>query len=996
MASLRRLKPLLSWRFATLWLIVGVNVVLIALYLWSRGGATTDVRIEVAGSSYRAFVDGQLIAEASFPGRIEGGVGFRLARDDLIPSLPKPSGIDSVRVTDPATGEVIFEDTFGGSPSDLWVIESGDWRVDGGVFSTSTDGIVTTGRQPWGDYVLEANLRNVPRATIFVRAEDSRNAVGLWIRPFRHYDSSLGLYEAGQRVEQERGAGLHLDRGQTTRSIAATLLRSYPTALLMAVGAVVVAFAVWPAWRGDWLQTKGRFVPWQAILLMFGVALAMLLPLWYLSHALGSARLHVPGPVEYVFERPYAAGLLMMLCAIIIAVTVRALEFEDWLQRAGRSVLQGATYLVVGLALAALVLLWYLNYVVGEAMPHVPDSVLYVFQGKIFASFRLVADAPPVRESFSIFHPHMLQLVDDRWFSHYPFGHPLALAIGLRVGAVWLVPPIIGAVSAYLIYRVGHHVYGTAAGLLAAVLLFFSPFFQMTASNFMSHSTGAFYLLASLFFLARPTERRALSMFLSGVFLGLFFNTRPLPAVAFMPVLGVFMAYEFLCAGPQRWSRFRDYLAFAAGGLLLLLAYFLYNHATTGSFTQSPYALQGTQSPDTFGFGGAHSVAVGLQNQQELLAFLMLVVNGWPAAIGLSLAILPFVLGTRSRWDYLFAASAIVMAAATIFYKNAAVMHGPRFWYEAMPFLILLTARGAQRLIQVGSVAGDWLAGRFRITPSTGTPAVTSLAVYSLVGALVVFSAYGWMLGKRDAWSGIDYVPEKISALEGFNGIDRRLLDTADEMDLHNALVLVRWCANWHCLGSVFWTNSPDLDSDVVWAEQQKDERVTDNLSLLQAFSGRNLYLADYRTGTIEPVTEEDIVGDAAEAAARVTPVAPELPPPGDRDVIRRQDLKVIQSALEQYAEQTGAYPTTKGQVQTLCVYRTLDAGCALQTILPTLPTDPLGSPGSNGYWYTSDGASYVLIAKQEEMEVEDSQCPENLSHLGQAESLYCLRGPAQ
>lgn len=57
-AFLRRLRPLLAWRFATLWLIVGVNVLLMALYLWSRGGATTHVRIEAAGSSYHAFVDG--------------------------------------------------------------------------------------------------------------------------------------------------------------------------------------------------------------------------------------------------------------------------------------------------------------------------------------------------------------------------------------------------------------------------------------------------------------------------------------------------------------------------------------------------------------------------------------------------------------------------------------------------------------------------------------------------------------------------------------------------------------------------------------------------------------------------------------------------------------------------------------------------------------------------------------------------------------------------
>lgn len=912
---MRWLRPAFSRRFATLWLIAGVNVILIALYLWSRGGAVTEVRIEAVGSSYRAFVDGKLVVEASFEGRSEGGIGFRLPRDGLIPSLPGPSGIDSVRVTDFTTGEVIFEDTFGGSPSDLWTAGPGDWHVSDGVFSTSTAGVVTTGPRPWRDYVVEAKLRNVSDASVFVRVEDSSNTVAFKVRPFYDYDYYLALIDDGKRVETEGGARLELDRGQTLRSIAGMLLRWYPTAVLMVLGVIVVALAVRSAW------------------------------------------------------------------------------LERWLLKAGRAVLRQANFLILGLTLAAFMLLWYLNYVVGEAIPHVPDSVLYIFQGKIFASFRLVGDAPPVREAFSIFNPHFLQVADGRWFSHYPFGHPLVLAVGLRAGAVWLVPPALGAASAYLIYRVGHHIYGTAVGLLAAILLFFSPFFQMTASNFMSHNTAVFYLLASLFFLVRPTKRRPLSMFFSGVFLGLLFNTRPLQAVAFIPVLGLFMAYEFLRAGPKRRWLVREYAAFAAGALLLLLAYFLYNQATTGSFTQSPYALGGTYSSNAFGFGGIHSIARGLQNQQILLAFMVLVANGWPLAIGLSFAALPFMLGTRNRWDYFLAASLLAMAVAAIFFVNAAVMHGPRFWYETMPFLMLLTARGAHRLTEVGPLIAHRVTWRIGRAPPATTAGVTALAVYGLVAALIAFSAYGWMLGKHDAWK-IRFVPQKISALEGFNDIHPRLLDRAEEMDIENALVLVKRCPNWHCFGSVFWTNSPDLDNDVVWAEEQG---TADDLILLEHFRGRNLYRADYRTGSIEPVTEAEVVRGIEEPRTKATPVPPSIDTrtPAERDRIRRQDLQVLQDALERYAEQTGSYPDTRKQVQTVCVYRNLDRACALKVVLPKLPTDPLGAPGSNGYWYASDGSSFLLIAQQEEMKTDEASCPAKVPRPARAVSLYCVRGPA-
>jgi hypothetical protein len=378
----------------------------------------------------------------------------------------------------------------------------------------------------------------------------------------------------------------------------------------------------------------------------------------------------------------------------------------------------------------------------------------------------------------------------------------------------------------------------------------------MTASNFMSHNTAAFTILATLFLMVLPTKRRMLAMFFSGVFLGLLFNIRPLTTLAFIPVLGLFMGYELLRAGPERTQRFREGIAFAAGGLLLLLAYFLYNLATTGDLTQSPYALQGTFANDTIGFGGVHSIAFGIQNEQVWLAMMVLVANGWPVALGLGFVMLPFILGSRHRWDYFLAGSFLAIAASSLVYRNAPIMHGPRFWYETMPFFILLTARGIHLLAERGSGAGDWLAGRFRWFPSAGSAGVTNFAVYSLIVALIAFSAYGWMLGKRDAWPGITFVPQRISELDGFNYTDGRLLDRAEELNLKNALVLVEFCRQWWCYGSVFWTNSPDLDGDIVWIERQ---RTADDLRMLEYFEGRSLYLADYGASTIRPVTEEEV-----------------------------------------------------------------------------------------------------------------------------------------
>jgi hypothetical protein len=298
----------------------------------------------------------------------------------------------------------------------------------------------------------------------------------------------------------------------------------------------------------------------------------------------------------------------------------------------------------------------------------------------------------------------------------------------------------------------------------------------------------------------------------------------------------------------------------------MLLAYFGYNHATTGSFTASPQTLTFGETSDWVGFSGGHTVTAGLQNQQLLLSLMLLVAHGWPAAIGLLFATLPFLLGSRNRWDYVLGTSFLSLAAVNIFYANAAVMHGPRFWYETMPFLMLLSARGATMLVERAGGAGDWLAARLDWRPQASGTAAAGLAVFGLVAGLIASSTHGWMLEQRNLWSNVDYTPQRISMLDGFNSTDRRLLDRADEMELDNALVLVAPCRDWWCYGSVVWANEPSLDGNIVWAQQTLTDA---DAELVGFYSERELYLADYTKDTILPTTLQELRNIAQETQAQ-------------------------------------------------------------------------------------------------------------------------------
>ena len=133
--------------------------------------------------------------------------------------------------------------------------------------------------------------------------------------------------------------------------------------------------------------------------------------------------------------------------------------------------------------------------------------------------------------------------------------------------------------------------------------------------------------------------------------------------------------------------------------------------------------------------------------------------------------------------------------------------------------------------------------------------------------------------------------------------------------------------------------------------------------------------------------------------AATSTPTPGPTPLPGslaqERDQIRLEDLAKVVAALEQYKQKNGDYPDTGGNIQTLCSYPDVDAGCKLKDFLDPVPSDPAGEAVLNGYWYASDGKTYTVMAG---MDSPAYATPDNceqrfLDHTGK-ENLYCLKSP--
>ena len=186
--------------------------------------------------------------------------------------------------------------------------------------------------------------------------------------------------------------------------------------------------------------------------------------------------------------------------------------------------------------------------------------------------------------------------------------------------------------------------------------------------------------------------------------------------------------------------------------------------------------------------------------------------------------------------------------AVYVFYRFSGVYEGPRYWYEAMPFLLLLSARGIE-------LAGRLLnAAAFRLRSGRVNPVFTGPALVYAVVAVLVLCGQRWLaLRLGQAARTRPTCPTRASEIDGVFGIDDRLDKLADRTPLENALVLVKPCGFFesvHCYGTVFLRNDLDFNGNVVWARYIAGR----NAEIIAAFPGRKVYVASWDPdASIEP-----------------------------------------------------------------------------------------------------------------------------------------------
>jgi len=481
-------------------------------------------------------------------------------------------------------------------------------------------------------------------------------------------------------------------------------------------------------------------------------------------------------------------------------------------------------HFAIFLSVLAFAITSYVSLRVFEGMPHIEDEITFVWQARLASRGDLEISSPVCPQCF--LEPFIIDAQGLR-YGKYPPGWPAMLSLGIRLGVRNFVNPFLAALSVWLTYRLVKKLLSEKTAIIAATLTVLSPFFLMNSGSLLAHSFSLFLALAfSLAWIDTFDRQNAVPKWMTvttaGLTMGLLALTRPLTAVG---ISIPFLVYAVIIMVKGNWQR-RKYLFFigASAGFLTLL-YFVWQYVVTGNFLTNPYVLYWPY--DRIGFGpgvglnpGGHQLKYAWVNTKFSMKIGLSDFFGWPM---ISWIFIPFgIINIRKNWKALLVSSVFLsLVFAYAFYWIGSWLLGPRYYYEGLFSLTLLTAAGI-----------DWLAGWSRQlfhAPRRIFDRFRFVGTMSIVAILVFGNLYF-------------YLPQRVgNMMHDLYGIgyDRMVpLLSQQVKDLEPALVIVTPQNNWLEYGGLLDLSSPYLDSPLIFTYSRGDEL---DQQVIDAFPDRNL-----------------------------------------------------------------------------------------------------------------------------------------------------------
>jgi 4-amino-4-deoxy-L-arabinose transferase-like glycosyltransferase len=550
-----------------------------------------------------------------------------------------------------------------------------------------------------------------------------------------------------------------------------------------------------------------------------------------------------------------------------------------------------STFFVLCLALfSGLTSIWVSDSIF-ERLPHLEDEMTYLFQARMLARGEIFIQTPD--PAYAYWQPFIIDCDPEidtafnthcagRRFGKYPPGWPMWLALGVLVGAPWLINALFAGLTVLLVYRFGRDVFDISTGIAAALLLTFSPAAILLSGTFMGHSAALFFSLLfvySMWKLETPC-RRVLWASTAGAALGMLLIIRPVAAAGIGAPFVLYslgrVSHAFIKVRPQFFEILKSLLILAVAALLIASLWPLVNALTTGNPTANLYRM--VWDYDRIGFGPGHGILAqghtlhqGLNNLQHDTACYWRDLFGWtlspdpfrgtstllsnrlqcaPGTIGISWLLVPLGLVffkpnskhklpevedpgnypppqktiqgwvAARKWMFLLIlASASLMAIHSTYWIGAEV-YSARYYFEASGFLALVSGVGFSALLRFSK--RWWLAG----------------LVYLCLAVIITTSIFGYTLPRLTAFRDYGCISRvqiaKVEALRAAPGTP--------------ILVIAQGAQNncpgnkspWREIGALMAITDPFLENDIILA-RDFEGRYRD--AILRRHPGRQVIL---------------------------------------------------------------------------------------------------------------------------------------------------------
>jgi len=532
-------------------------------------------------------------------------------------------------------------------------------------------------------------------------------------------------------------------------------------------------------------------------------------------------------PTTAMLQSVELLGLLLLVPALLLfcrgLARTTSLSFVDTLKRQVQST-DERLFVAVAMLFVFCASLLLLIFLLG-GVPHVQDSIVLMFQAKVFAMGEVGVPAP---EHFEFFQYPFLTVENGLLHAKYLPAHSLILALSILLDAELLVQPILAALSLLLIYLLARELYGQLTAKATVLLVAVSPFFLYMHTSFFSHTSCLFFFsLFILSFVKMLKTKSTVFPLIAGLSLGLMFNTRPQTAYIMALALVPIAVKEMLARRKRLFTLVLFVLGLIPAGALTMA----YRYPFTGKLIGLPFDF--SNPTDKLGFHANVGDLYGSFGHTPLKAWYNFAKNfvemnsnlfGFPM-VSLFLFFIVLLAPKKDKWERAFVAVPIALVFFHIFYWVDGVCFGARYWFSCLPLLAIFTVRGIGRL---GRVLARGEMGR--------RAAVLFVLMLVLVGL-------------------VDYHPRRATLhASSYWSVNTKVTDAVRERRIHNAVIFMETEDDPLSYSAGYLHNSPTFDDDVLYALHLG--RVQDRV-LFDAYPERAFFICTYgTTSDREPLFE--------------------------------------------------------------------------------------------------------------------------------------------